>query len=386
MNAPSLKTLVIGFLAVAGWLALSAALEGVGASSRVLLALHLLVIGVVLWMIAKETAVGEAPGFIMPESDGPSALTPYGVAAVWISGFGTVGVAVAILAQGWGAFALLAGIIGGMVLSTIILAPALAEAGMRSLPDWVLWRFGSRAAGTMKILLTLSGLAMIGVQMGFAGLLAQAMFALPPVVVILAVGVLTLLTVMAGGMKTMIPAQALLFLVLFTGVMIPALWLGISKTGIVLPHLAPGALLHEIAVAEARLAGGSGADPRAAMMLGLTALFGTLALPHTLIRWPIERSGKEARYFAQRSTVLVALVVCAIPIFAVAARSEHLFAALAGGAGVPVQASLDEVLAKGLAVLDPPAWLAAALGVGAEFCHVPDGVGRRLWSLGPWPR
>ena len=365
MSAPTGKTLALWTMILVGWLGVSALLGALGASAALLLALHLLATAAILWRIARGTMVGQAREFLTAYREEPSALTPYAVAGAWISGFGTVGIGAAILVQGHDAFALVIGLVGGLVLASLLVAPALAESGAVSLPDWMIRRFGSGAGSFVKGALAVSGVALIAVQLGFAALVGQAMFGVPPLLLVPVVAVLVLLAVLAGGMGTMVPAQALLFAILFVGVLVPALWLGMAETGIPLPHLAPGAVLYEGAVAEARLGVDIGGDPFAAMMLGLTVLLGTLALPHTLVRYPSERDGRAARYFAQRGSLLAVAVIAAIPLFAITVRAEQVFAALAGGMPLPVDATPAQALAQGIAILDPPAWLLAVFGAGA---------------------
>jgi len=365
MSAPSGKTLAFWIAATVGWLAFTALLDGLGIPTILLLLLHVLAIGTVLLRIGRETAVGEGSAFLTPEREGPTALTPYGTAAAWVSGFGTIGIVVAISMHGPIAYALIGGIAGGMVIAQTILAPALADSGARSLSDWAGWRFGDAAERVAVFLLVLAGVAVLTLQFGFAALLADAVLGVPAWVLLPFVAALTLLVILPGGLGTMVPAQATLYLVLFVGIFVPALWLGMSETGIAVPYVASGALLHEIAVAEEKLGLSRTAQPLATMVLGLTALFGTLALPHTLARWPAERDGIQAQWFAQRGTVLVILVLAAIPLFVVNMRAGQLLAALMDGKALPSYDTPSSALAGGMATLDPPGWLIAALAVGA---------------------
>ncbi len=365
MNAPSGKGIALWIIATIGWLAFTALLETMGVSPCLLLWLHILAMGVVLWRIGRVTLVSESGAFLSPVRDGPTALTPYGAAAAWISGFGTVGVASVMLMQGPVAYMLIGGIVGGIVLVQTVIAPWLADSGARSLSDWVQWRFGERAGPIMTVLLVLTGIAILTLQFGFAALLAEAVLGVPGWQVVPLVAVLVLLALLPGGLETMLPAQAALYLVLFVGILVPALWLAMAQTGIVVPHLAPGALLHEIAVAEEMLALTRTMPPGQAMVLGLTVLLGTLALPHTLSRWTAERDGMQARWFAQRGTVLVFLILAAVPLFVIAVRAEQLFAALGEGMTVTSGETPRAALALAMATLDPPAWLIAAICAGA---------------------
>lgn len=365
MNAPSGKTLTLWIAAMIGWLAFTALLDGMGIPAMVLLLLHILAVGAVLCRVGQGTIVGEGSAFLSPVREGPTALTPYGTAAAWVSGFGTIGFVTAMLMYGPVAYALLGGIVGGMVLVQTVIAPALADSSARSLPHWAAWRFGETAGRIAVVLLGLAGIAILTLQFGFAALLAESVLGISASLLLPFVAALVLLTVLPGGLGTMIPAQATLYLVLFIGIFVPALWLGISQTGIALPYVAPGALLHEIGVAEGKLGLSGGVQPLAAMSLALTAFFGTLALPHTLARWPSERDGAEARWFSQRGTVLVVLVLAAIPLFAITVRADLLLTALVSGVPLPAMDTPAKALASGIATLDPPAWLLAALATGA---------------------
>lgn len=382
MRALTGKTLALWLTALFGWLCLGALLGASGVPAVMLLALNLAATGAVLWRIARGTVVNQANGFLIAYREEPSALTPHAIAAVWISGFGTVGVGAAILVYGHDAFALVAGLVGGGILTSLLIAPALADSGAVSLPEWLIRRFGAGAGWFVKGSLALSGLAVIVVQLAFAALVGQAMFGLPSAVLLPFVAVLVLLAMLGGGMGTMVPAQAVLFLILFVGVLVPALWLGISETGIIVPHFAPGALLHEGAVAEGRLGVEAGSDPFAAMMLGLTVLLGTLAMPHALVRYPSERDGRAARYHAQRSTLLAVAVIAAVPLFAIAVRSEQLLAALAAGVPLPADATPVEAIAQGIATLAPPAWLLAMFGAGTIAALVATSASATLLVAG----
>ncbi len=365
MNALSGKTLILWIAATIGWLAFTAVLDNLGVPVLLLLLLHILVASIVLFRIARNTMVDQGSAFLSPIREGPTALTPHGAAAAWISGFGTIGVVAAILMHGPVAYALIGGIVGGMVLTQTVLAPAFADSGARSLTHWAEWRFGGTAGRIAVFLLALTGITILTLQFGFVVLLADAVLGVSAWLLLPLIAILVLLAILPGGLATMIPAQAALYLILFVGIFVPAFWLGMSKTGIILPYVAPGALLHEIATAEDKLGLSREADTLVATLLGLTALFGTLALPHTLVRWPAERDGTEARWFAQRGTVLVILVLAAIPLFAIAVRADQLFAVLVNGTPLPSNETPAVALANSMATLNPPEWLIAALGIGA---------------------
>ncbi len=384
-----MKTFAVYAAGVVGWLALSAVLGAFGVTAHLLLLLDLGAVVALLAMALRGKVVREAHAFIAPVRDGPSALTPPGAAAEWISGFGTIGVVALLLMVGIDGFALMVGMIGGLVLSSTLLAPALAGSGARTLPDWVEWRFGARARRGALVLFTVFGVLVLWVQLSFAASVTDTLFGMPAYMgVILAAG-MVLLCLLGGGMVTVLPAQAMLFIVLCAGAFIPALWLAMSETGVFLPWFASGALLHEIGVAEARLDivdGFAAHEPLRAMMLGLTGLVGAMALPHTLLRWPVERSAAEAGYFAQRTVALVVLVVAVVPLFAIGARAAELVAALATLTTPDAVSTPSVALASVVRSLDPPAWLLAALGTGAFAAIVASASGATLLAvhIGAW--
>ena len=378
MTTFSAKTLVIWLLAIGGCLALGAFLDNFGLSSAVVMGLNMVAITAALAIIARNTLVREAQSFLDPFQEGPNALTPPSVAAEWLSGLGLVGTVTLMLLIGIDGFALALGMVGGLVLSGTVIAPALAQSGSRTLSGWVGARFGDKAQAVATLLFAVVGLLLIWVQFALAGLVMEAAFEVPGPVGIVLAGILVLLCVSAGGMGTMVPSQALLFAVILVGVLIPAMWLGIAETGTLLPWFAPGALLHEIGVAEARLdlVEGFGAhDPLRAMMLGVTGLFGTMALPHTLMRWPMTRRAQVAGYFAQRSVVLTVIVLTALPVLAIATRAAELVPALANLTTPDMYETPAAALAGMVRSLDPPSWLLAALGTAALAAIVASASG-----------
>ncbi len=381
MTMLSGKTMVMWLAAIFGWLAFSAALSRFGISASLLLLLNIAVTAVILVMIACKTTVREAQAFLAPFREGPSILTPPSVAVEWISGLGTVGTVVLMLMIGIDGFALVVGMVGGLVLSGGLIAPALAASGARTLPDWVAWRYGAKARMAAVLLFAVFGVMVIWVQFSFAAMLMEVAFGIPGFAGVLVVAILVLLCVLAGGMVTMVPAQAVLFVVLCTGVLVSAIWLGGLETGIVLPWLAPGALLHEIGVAEARLDISDGFvthDPLRATMLGMTGLLGTMAMPHTLMRWPMERGAAIARYFTQRTVVMVVVVVAALPLFAIAARAVALVPALATLTTPDVLDTPAAAITAMMRILDPPGWLHAALGMAGLAAIVASTCGAAL--------
>lgn len=365
MKALSIKALTVWSLGLAGWLGLSAGLSALGVPAGMLLIGHMGAIAILLWRLARENAAYQATDFLMPASEGPNALTPYGYATAWMSGFGTVGLVALLLMQGAGAFAVVGAMLGALGIVWMLIAPVLAESGARSLTDWSCQRFGAASGGSVRAVLALSGMAVLVLQLGFAGMLVQSVAGVSPWVVLPGMAVLILLAVLGGGFGSATPAQAALFLVMLSGVLVPAFALGWAETGTIVPHLAGGALLHETAEAAARVGATPARNPLAETMQALTLLFGLIALPPMLVRWPVERSGAEARYFAQRGMVVAAIVLLALPLFAIAVHAQFHATALATGVAVPVFETPAAALAGAVAVLDPAGWLVAALCIGA---------------------
>ncbi len=360
------------------WIAATALLGALGLSAPWLAVLHLAVLGAGLGWIGRRGAARGAVAFLAPPADGPIPLAPYAGTAAWISGFGTVGLVAALLMDGAAAYGLVGAVVGALTLSLMLVAPALSRARSRSLRGWFVERFGAGAGPVAAGALIAGALAMLTVQLGFAALVAEAVPGLPAGLAVSVTALLAMLAVLGGGMGTLARAQALLFVALAVGILVPAAWLGIARTGIAVPHVAPGALLHETQAAMARLGEGAADDPVAAAMLSLTVLLGLLAQPHTLVRWPAGARDGGSRVFARRSVVMAVAVMGAIPLLAIAARAWAYGAAVAQGGAMPAFDAPGTALAEAIALAEPPAWLLAASGAGALAAIVAACAGAAL--------
>lgn len=347
--------------AAIAWLAATALLGSWGIGAGALMVLNALVILVMLVAIGRTTVVGEAHAFLSPGLPAYTLAAP-GAAAEWVSGFGVIGVVMAIASLGFEGFAVIGGLLAGYVISAALIQPALIASGARSLPDLIGRRAGPKASAFMTWVVYALCVLLLAVQFALAVGFADQAFAAPAIVVVVLLALLVLVSGSPGGLKTLVPAQAALFGVLCLGALAPALWVSVQAVGIPVPHIAHGALLHEIAVMEAGLSAGDGfsrIEAGRAVLIGLTVMLGTAALPHTHGRWFAEPDTQFAGRIAKRVVFLMLLVVCALPVIAVAARAADLLPAFADRSTAP---DLMRSVSQVIQALAPPAWLLAAAG------------------------
>ncbi len=343
------------------WLAITAGLSAWGVGATALMALNTLVILTMLVVIGRSTVVGEAHAFLSPGLPAYALAAP-GAAAEWISGFGIIGTVMAIASLGFEGFAVIGGLLAGYVISASLIQPALIASGARSLPDLIGRRAGPVAGAFMAWVTYALCVLLLAVQFSLAVGFAGQAFAAPALLVVILLALLVLISGSPGGLKTLIPAQAALFGVLCLGALVPAIWLSMKIAGIALPHVAPGALLHEMAVMETSLNAGdsfSRIEALQAALIGLTVMLGTAALPHTHGRWLAEPDTQFAGRVAMRVVFLMLLIICALPVIAIAARTTDLLPAFAAQTTAP---ALMQSIAQIIQTLSPPAWLLAAAG------------------------
>jgi cation/acetate symporter len=194
----------------------------------------------------------------------------------------------------------------GYVMLLVLVAAPLRRSGAYTLPDFAEARLESRQVRRLCSLLVLSiGWLYLLPQFQGAGLALTAVTGAPGWVGGLVVALVVIANVVAGGMRSITLVQAVQYWLKLTAISVPAfllLWLWL-RHGAPPPRIPTTGLASESNTWAQPLGGFGGRDhPVYATYSTLLALcFGTMGLPHVLVRFYTNPDGRAAR----RTTLIV---------------------------------------------------------------------------------
>ncbi|AMM32289.1 transporter [Sinomonas atrocyanea] len=214
----------------------------------------------------------------------------------YLSAASFLGVAGLIMVSGSQALWYPVGYTAGFLMLLLFVAAPLRRSGAYTIPDFAAARLGSLAARrTTSVLVVLIGWLYIIPQLQGAALAVRITTGLPGWIGSAAVVAVVVLAVMLGGMRSITFVQAFQFWLKLACLAVPVFFLVLLIAGRGLPA-APG----EGLAALAAVPGASDGGYRTFSLL-LALLFGTLGLPHVLVRFYTNPDGVTAR----RTTVIV---------------------------------------------------------------------------------
>ena len=212
--------------------------------------------------------------------------------------------------------------VGYLVLLLLVAAP-LRRSGAYTLPDFAEARLESVAIRKLSSVLVLGiGWLYLLPQFKGAGLALHTVSGAPAWVGSLIVAVVVVTNVVAGGMRSITLVQAVQYWIKVTAISIPAFlllswWL---RHGQPIPHVAPVPPGHE----WSRPLGGFGGveHPVYATYSTLLALcFGTMGLPHVLVRFYTNPDGGAARRTTLMVLALLGLFYVFPPVYGALGRT-----------------------------------------------------------------
>lgn len=265
----------------------------------------------------------------------------------YLSAASFLGVAGLIMVSGSDALWYPVGYTAGFLMLLLFVAAPLRRSGAYTIPDFTAARLGSLAARrTTSVLVVLIGWLYIIPQLQGAALAVRITTGLPGWTGSAAVVAVVVCAVMIGGMRSITFVQAFQFWLKLAALALPAIFLVLVLAG----RGAPGgaeALDASLPAAGApsTLATPDGGYRTFSLLLAL--LFGTLGLPHVLVRFYTNPDGRTAR----RTTVIVLGLLSVFYLFPTA------FGAM-GRLAAPDLASQGDALA----ILLPERLLAGPLG------------------------
>ncbi|WP_461189659.1 sodium/solute symporter [Arthrobacter sp. Z4-13] len=211
----------------------------------------------------------------------------------YLSAASFLGVAGLILLSGTDALWFPVGYTAGYLMLLLFVAAPLRRSGAYTIPDFTEARLDSRAVRKVtSLVVVLVGWLYIVPQLHGAALTIRITTGLPSWVGSVAVVIVVCLTVVAGGMRSITFVQAFQYWLKLTALAVPILFIIFMLAGSGTPALAPPA------VNPTNLAP-AGMYQNVSLLVAL--LFGTLGLPHVLVRFYTNPDGHSAR----RTTLIV---------------------------------------------------------------------------------
>ncbi len=242
--------------------------------------------------------------FVASRSVGPR-LNASAIGGEYLSAASFLGVAGLVLAFGADMLWYPVGWTAGYLVLLVLVAAQLRRSGAYTLPDFAEARLGSRSVRTACSLLVVAiGWLYLMPQFQGAGLSLGSITGARPWVGGLVVGVVVLLSVLSGGMRSITLVQAFQFWLKLTALLVPLFF-------ILLVWVGDGAVSP---AAESVTAGGTPGDVWAAPLASTSAhplystyslivatFLGTMGLPHVVVRFYTNPDGRAAR----RTTLVV---------------------------------------------------------------------------------
>jgi cation/acetate symporter len=224
----------------------------------------------------------------------------------YLSAASFLGVAGLILVSGIDALWFPIGYTAGYLMLLLFVAAPLRRSGAYTLPDFAAARLDSRPARRVtSVLVVIIGWLYIVPQLHGAALAVRITTGLPAWVGAAVVVVVVVLTVMAGGMRSITFVQAFQYWLKLTALAVPAAFVLLTLGAQGAPITDGGAAFHrDLDVTDA-------ASLYRNVSLIIALLFGTLGLPHVLVRFYTNPDGPAAR----RTTVIVLGLLALFYIF-----------------------------------------------------------------------
>ncbi len=281
-----------------------------------------LYIGIAIWARAGSTSeFYAAGGSVHPVMNGMA------TAADWMSAASFISMAGLIANMGYGGGLFLMGWTGGYVLLAMLLAPYLRKFGKFTVPQFIGDRFYSKSASTVAVvcLLTASLTYIIGQMTGVGVAFSRFLNVSSDTGIYIGQAIVFLYAVF-GGMKGITYTQVAQYIVLILAYTVPALFISLQLTGVLLPQMGLGAdmvgtdvsLLARLDQVVTDLGFGKYTTTTAGSTLNmfvytLSLMIGTAGLPHVIMRFFTVPTVKDARSSAGWALVFIAILYTTAP-------------------------------------------------------------------------
>lgn len=281
-----------------------------------------LYIGIALWARAGTTS----EYYVASKGVNP-VLNGMATAADWMSAASFISMAGLIAFLGYSGSVYLMGWTGGYVLMALLLAPYLRKFGKFTVPEFIGDRFYSQTARVVAVLclLVMSLTYVIG-QMRGAGI-AFSRFLEVDISTGLYIGMGVVFTyAVLGGMKGITYTQIAQYVVLIFAYTVPAVFISLQLTGVVLPQLGLGSTVNGegvymlakldqilVDIGFTAFTTNGTIDTTNMMLLTMSLMIGTAGLPHVIIRFFTVPKVRDARKSAGWALVFIAILYTTAP-------------------------------------------------------------------------
>ncbi len=290
-------------------------------------------VGIAIW-----SRVASTKGFYVAGGSVNPVLNGIATAADWMSAASFISMAGIISFSGRDGSVYLMGWTGGYVLLALLLAPYLRKFGQFTVPDFVGERYYSKVARFVALIcaifvsFTYIAGQMQGVGLVFARFLQVDLFwgVFIGMVIVFSYAVL-------GGMKGITYTQVAQYCVLIFAYLVPAIFIGITMTGHVVPQVGFGAevvgepgvfLLDKLDGLNTELGFSAYTDGTKSTIdvffITAALMLGTAGLPHVIIRFFTVPKVSDARVSAFWALFFIAILYLTAPAIAAFARTNFL--------------------------------------------------------------
>ncbi len=274
--------------------------SGYGVTAIVIVSLATLAIGAYGWRFSRTTS----DFFVASRSVRP-ALNASAIGGEYLSAASFLGVAGLVLAFGADMLWYPVGWTAGYLVLLVLVAAPLRRSGAYTLPDFAEARLESRAVrSTSSVLVVAVGWLYLMPQFQGAGLSLGTVAGTDPWVGGVVVGIVVLVNVFFGGMRSITFVQAFQYWLKLTAILVPALfllqvWLGDGAPSPADPSVAAGGIPGDVWANP--LTSGNGYPLYTTYSLIIATFLGTMGLPHVVVRFYTNPDGRTAR----RTTLVV---------------------------------------------------------------------------------
>ena len=273
----------------------------VGFSALVLVGLTTVLIGVYGLRISRTTG-----DFYVASRTVRPWWNASAIGGEYLSAASFLGVAGLILISGVDALWFPIGYTAGYLMLLLFVAAPLRRSGAYTIPDFAQARLDSLLVRRITSLLVIAiGWLYIVPQLHGAALTVRITTGLPAWVGPVAVVVIVCLSVVTGGMRSITFVQAFQYWLKLTALAVPVIFIVLRLTAEGMPLTAQGAAF----TADLNLTGNASLYSTISLVIAL--LFGTLGLPHVLVRFYTNPDGASAR----RTTLIVLGLVSVFYLF-----------------------------------------------------------------------
>lgn len=170
-----------------------------------------------------------------------------------LGGVGLMSLTGALLLVGFDALAVLLGIVAGLVVMAVLVAPFVRKAGAATLPAYLALRFASPLVGIVGASVTVAVLLLLAIaELKAASIAAGWLTGLSPGATAAALLVAIAVTVAPGGVRSLTWSSAAQSIAAFIALLVPVAIVAVIVTNLPLPQLSHGPLLRAIARSEAQ--------------------------------------------------------------------------------------------------------------------------------------